>query len=270
MFFGVPTINAFNSVVPASIMEYYPYIGISRDVSSKPDPENYWTRGLTSVRYLVADGRDEYKEVRGFERIGSDGDFVFYENTNYIPMGFTYDKMVSRSLLDTAGEYQRSGIMMEAMCIEDEDLMDAAKYLTSLQTEDLTRPQTYERYVQNCADRRASCTSTFTAEGDGFTSVITLDRENLVFYSVPYDKGWSAWVDGEPAKIYKANVGFMAVVCPEGTSTVEFRYISPGFVPGVWISAGSTLLLAGYWVACKKFGKKQTEELNFVPDKLEE
>ena len=79
----------------------------------------------------------------------------------------------------------------------------------------------------------------------GFTSEIDLNRENLVFYSIPYDEGWSATVDGEPAQIEKVNVGFMAVRVPEGEHTIRFDYNTPGLSTGNWVTfscAGNALL----------------------------
>lgn len=35
MFFQMPTIQAFHSIVPGSVMEFYPTIGIQRDVATR-------------------------------------------------------------------------------------------------------------------------------------------------------------------------------------------------------------------------------------------
>ncbi|MBQ8267716.1 MAG: YfhO family protein, partial [Clostridia bacterium] len=39
MYLGLPTINAFHSVVSPSIMEFYDYIGVERSVASRPDTD---------------------------------------------------------------------------------------------------------------------------------------------------------------------------------------------------------------------------------------
>ena len=56
MFWEIPTIQAFHSVVPGSIMEFYDSIGVQRDVASRPEAEHYAIRGLLSVHWLF-DGR---------------------------------------------------------------------------------------------------------------------------------------------------------------------------------------------------------------------
>ena len=52
MFWQMPTIQAFHSIVPGSIMEFYPSIGVTRDVGSRPETDVYGLRALTSTRWL--------------------------------------------------------------------------------------------------------------------------------------------------------------------------------------------------------------------------
>ena len=64
---------------------------------------------------------------------------------------------------------------------------------------------------------------------------------------MPYEAGWSATVNGEPAAIERVNVGFMAVVVPEGESvTIEFTYHTPGLAPGFGITLVSLAVLVAY------------------------
>lgn len=51
-----------------------------------------------------------------------------------------------------------------------------------------------------------------------------MERDNLLFFSVPYDECFTAYVDGVETKIVKADFGFSAVLVPEGDHEVEFRY----------------------------------------------
>lgn len=76
---------------------------------------------------------------------------------------------------------------------------------------------TQEAYFEDCIARRATAASSFVRDNRGFTATISLEEANYVFFSVPYEKGWTATVNGQPAEVVKANVGFMAVLCPAGT-----------------------------------------------------
>ena len=46
-------IQFFNSTVAPSILEFYPTVGVKRDVNSKPEASLYALRGLLSVRYTL-------------------------------------------------------------------------------------------------------------------------------------------------------------------------------------------------------------------------
>ena len=78
----------------------------------------------------------------------------------------------------------------------------------------------------------------------GFTASTALEKENLVFFSVPYESGWRAQVDGQDADIVTADYGLMAVYVPAGTHTITFTYLPYGFGPAVIVSccAGAVLL----------------------------
>ena len=81
-----------------------------------------------------------------------------------------------------------------------------------------------DQYYQNCLDRRANSCSSFSYDSYGFNAKIDLDKDNLVFFSVPYDDGWSAKVNGQDVEIEKVDYGFMAVLCPAGSNDIQFTY----------------------------------------------
>ena len=120
---------------------------------------------------------------------------------------------------------------------------------------------TRSTYLANCKARQADAVSgPLAVDSRGFTSEVELDKENLVFYAVPYDEGWSVTVDGEKAEIVRANVGFMAVDVPAGSHTVRFTYRTPGLVAGIAVGIGGMLLLAGYLVLMTFLRKRKPAE----------
>ncbi len=56
------------------------------------------------------------------------------------------------------------------------------------------------------------------------------DRTSMgVFSEIYYDKGWTAWLDGEPAPYYRADYVLRAMTLPAGEHTVEWRFRAPAF-----------------------------------------
>ena len=64
--------------------------------------------------------------------------------------------------------------------------------------------------------------------------VVTTGKSFLVLTDNFYP-GWKAYIDGKPAKIYKANYSFRGVVVPKGKSRVEFSYIPQSFLIGTYL-----------------------------------
>ena len=89
--------------------------------------------------------------------------------------------------------------------------------------------------------------------------MVERDKEALVFFSIPYDEGWKAYVNGAEVAVEKVNVGFMAVPVMSGTSTIVFEYETPGLSTGLIVSVIALVLLIAYMYAFTKI-KENTPE----------
>lgn len=66
--------------------------------------------------------------------------------------------------------------------------------------------------------------------------------EGYLFFSILYDEGWRAYVDGEERLIIPALKAFMMIQADAGTHTVELRYTPPGFKESAVISIFGVLI----------------------------
>ena len=67
----------------------------------------------------------------------------------------------------------------------------------------------------------------------------------LVASEIYYPAGWHAYVDGEPAPIYRADYLLRAVPIPAGTQDVVMRFEPSSYRLSLWLSGLSTLLVYG-------------------------
>lgn len=257
LWFDKSCLQFFNSTVAPSIMEFYPEVGVTRDVNSKPDAQNYALRGLLSVRYTlvatdsVADWEKE--NLSGWTVWGQTDAYRIYQNDNWVPMGFAYEYYVTRDQLESVPEEQRAQILMRALLLDDGQIADFADLLEPLPEEELD-DRTEERYAADCADRRAAAVASFTATGTGFTAHTAYDREELVFFSVPYDDGFTATVNGEPATVHKVDDGLMAIRVPAGETDIVCTYHTPGLALSAGISLAALAVYGVYGILlyCKR------------------
>lgn len=272
MFFNMSSINAFHSIVPSSVVQFYEYVGEERSVASRPSVDCYPIRSFLSVKYLLNYTEDDNKfNATGMAYGGTmpywkyyteQNGYAIYENMCYIPYGFTYDYFIP--LLDTAemSNSDRCLTLVKAIIL-DEKQQRKYPFLTNLHgvtTDEIygsVKDYSVERYKTDCEERAATAGVTVFSK-NSFTHTTTLEKENLVFFSIPYDSGWTAYVDGKETDIEKVNIGFMAVYCEAGEHTIEFKYNTPGLVIGAVVSAGAVTILAIYIGAVYVYRKKKT------------
>ena len=74
------------------------------------------------------------------------------------------------------------------------------------------------------------------------TGTVSSAGPGLLFLSIPYSSGWSATVDGAPAKIVRTNTAFSGIPVSSGTHSVRLSYETPWLRLG-FITAGIAILI---------------------------
>ena len=95
------------------------------------------------------------------------------------------------------------------------------------------------------------------------------------FFSIIYDKGWSAYVDGEKVELGSVDGAVITIPVSEGTHTIEFKYTPEGFIKGWFITIGSIIVL----ICCILYDrnrrmllkiKKANDEEEIIDDTIDE
>lgn len=291
MLWQLPNMRAFQSVVCTSIMDFYQEVGVSREVASRANLMNYPLRGLFSVKYYYREVSEDVRsyeeltdpnapplnefrfksrnlstneanllipeELPGFEYAGRVNQFEVYENTLYIPMGFAYDTYISEDDADKKTTDQKEDLLIHALTLSDEQISKYGDILTPYAGPDTL---TKDDYVKACKEKQTMASSSFSFDSHGFESKITLDKPELVFFSVPYSDGWTAEVNGKKVDVEKVSYGFMAVKADAGENDIVFHYRTPGLTAGIWISVAGIILLAAYMVICRLTRSNKAEK----------
>ena len=262
MFLGYSGINAFHSIVPPSVFEFYEYVGQERIVGSRPDTSAYALRSLLSVKYLLNSKHldnfaDETGEtlMPGYKYLKTENDYYVYENENYVPYGFSYEYYMTEEFCDAYEPSQREEMLLKAILLTDEQVkkygymlkdLGSDESVSYLATEGTSLLRGYENMQYDCKKLAETSAEYFQFDNKGFTAKVTREKENLVFFSIPYDKGWTATVNGKKAEIEKVNKGFMAVKVDKGTSEIRFDYMTPGLPEGITITCVSAAIFLIY------------------------
>lgn len=90
-------------------------------------------------------------------------------------------------------------------------------------------------------------------KGGKLSGKITLDKQQRVITSIPYDSGWTVRIDGKKADTTKFADTFLAVEAEAGEHTITFSYTSPGFGMGMVILIIAVFGAVVYFIVVDKF-----------------
>lgn len=79
-------------------------------------------------------------------------------------------------------------------------------------------------------------------ETNKVSGTIALQENKVLCLSIPYSKGWTAYVDGKKVELLQANTMYMAIPLEAGEHTIELKYFTPGLKAGILISVAGIFM----------------------------
>lgn len=164
----------------------------------------------------------------------STGDYNIYENLNAKELFYIPEQVLPTSEEDRSQLYTQT---------ENYDILNTS-YLTEVDNAyDFSEIQSE---VQDIELHNNYATAQVTADGDCFLN-----------FSQTYYPGWEAYVDGQETKVYMVNGIIQGIFVPEGTHTVEFRFVPTIFYIGLAVSGCAIVACVAYSIyEQKKYGRK--------------
>ena len=248
MFWKIPAIQCFHSIVPRSAQDFYTELGVPRLYASRFSSNFYELPALLSSKYLFVRNdklfdKEYMDSIPSLKEHSIQNGYRIYENEHFIPIGFCYDTCVGKKDIETLTSAEKRKLLLKSLYLEDDDIKKYG-HIIPRDTQDYSNILFYETSIlDDVENRKKQVVQNFKIDNRGFSGNIDLDYENLVFFSIPFDEGWTAKVNEKPTKIIKANIGLMAVKCDKGYNKIRFDYMTPGIKKGAMLSAiGLTFL----------------------------
>lgn len=88
-----------------------------------------------------------------------------------------------------------------------------------------------------------------------FKATVSLDKNQLLFTSIPYDKGWHVYENGKELETVKLAETFLGLDIGEGEHELTFRFIPEGLYMGIIISIISLMIFIIVLLVSKKKDK---------------
>ena len=249
---GVHPLRTYNTTITGSIFEMHNSLGLSRT----PAVVLLDVPGVAQLlggKYYLTDEIVEDGEAIDTIAYGDDVKYVMEQDA--CPIGFTYDNYILKSEFQQLDKNFRGCAALKGLVIEDNLQDEVSHTLDKMDVLDIdenslrTMDQDVNRNAQNIVE-------IYEMNAEGFKAESVQTKNTYAFFSVPYESGWTVYVNGQQHKIIKVH-GMMAIFLERGNNQIEFRYKIPGANTGFMISIISFAIWLVYVsVLKKKFHRK--------------
>ena len=124
---------------------------------------------------------------------------------------------------------------------------DSALYLRSLNKD------VFEKGYKELADEPLTVVNYTDTE---LVGTVTAKEDGYLFTSIPYEKGWSLYVDGAKTEIEPFMDAFIGVKLSKGEHEIRLEYLPEGFLAGSILSGAAVLLFIILCVVRRRKGLK--------------
>ena len=120
----------------------------------------------------------------------------------------------------------------------------------------------FNEQFERLADEKLELTSFGDKEIKGTVNAL---EDGVLYLSIPYEKGWTAYIDGKKAETFRVFGAMTGVKVSAGEHDIKLSYVPEGLVPGVIISGSAAALTAALiWFELRR--KKRKTRRQAVPE----
>ena len=220
-----PAITTFNSVKSHATTQFARIVGY--EISEAPTTKAFFNT-------------EAIQTVLGISHINQNGNKT--KAPFYVPMGYSYDYYILDNGLEFSKDIKVNNKRIETMvsaCYIDGQTAIKLSDIIKL----LNKQTDWNKEVEEL-NKNTSLNVKMT--GRGFKATVHGKKERLIYFSVPNDSGWKAYLNGKEIEIYTINGGMMGVIAPSGKASFEFKFITPGLRLGAFITCITLLSVFGY------------------------
>jgi uncharacterized membrane protein YfhO len=204
--------------------------------------------GLFSIKYLLSNAASQDKvDPAIYSPVDSVGSTVISRNNYYIPFGIPIESYLTTTAFESLPANQKRRSFYFAV-VGDEQASWKSK-LKPLPLDTISFFGTAIRDRTQLLAGKAMTMDYFSHSH--IKGHIEVADPVMLFFSIPFDAGWHAKVDGKEQEIYKVNYGFTGVMLEPGKHSVELSYIPPLSRTG-WIGFAIGLLGVGVLYGFRK------------------
>jgi len=265
-YYGTSSYHSFNQKY------YIEFLMAAGTINATNEDQTRWASGIRNRPLLETFTSVKYKAMKfkpgaaqnggfGFSKVNTFGDVHLFNNNNALPLGLAYQEFITRSQFVQLPQIAREVALLRGVVIEDNEVgAYTSNGLRSMNLGTIPRDPaqlTPQIFAQDVNARRADAMKMKRHGQNLINGTINLKAKKAVLFTIPFDEGWKATVDGKDVPVQKMSIGFTGIMVDAGQHEIELRYFPTLFYPGLLVSL---LFFAIFGFLIWKFRPEKTTE----------
>lgn len=222
-------IKSFNSNISGSTFEFYNSLSIKREVSTLIDVNDKDLNNFLGIKNIIVCGNDIVDN--SYTLVSDSYPYRLYYNSTAKEIGFV-----------------TNGFMLK----DEFSKLDYKNKVRTLNEKIILTSNQARKYKDLFNEEVNITINDVNFSKNSFSAIIDSNREALVSFTIPYDKGFRATVNGKDTLIENVNNGFIAIKVSSGENNINFSYTPPGLKIGLYFSLMGIIIYIVYIVVSFK------------------
>lgn len=205
-------------------------------------PGNFILSMFAGEKYALVEDPQPFQSVSQYEQMRTYGSRYLLRNTLSLPLGLSFTRYLPENeflRLPAEGKEQ----VLLAVAVLDPASLGAVEGLQRVSASDLEKEFATSSIPTIIQQRRAAALYLSSFAQNRLAGDVRLDQNGILILQTPFNSGWRAFQDGQPAPVLRADIGLLGVPMKAGEHKLELRYRNPWLIPGVVTTLCSLLLL---------------------------
>lgn len=237
-FYGTSSYHSFNQ------LNYIKFLQTMELIRKKDELDSRWSPGISEAPLLYSFAGIKYVLTRkqnpslinpAYDQIALAGNVRILRNKLSLPLGFTYDKYIPLKDFKALSKDQKMYALYKAVVIDD-NIDEKYGNLEKLNSKEVGNDYLLDDHVKDIGLLKKDSLKISNHSQNKITGEIHVDKDKMLFFSIPFDKGWHIKIDGKMANPLMVNIGFIGVPLYKGLHHIELSYVPSYFYTGAVIS----------------------------------
>ena len=243
-FYGTPSYTSFNQI------NYIKFLQGVDIINGNDEIQTRWAHGLMdipilhpfgSIKYGLSKTHISYLRNFNYDSLTTIGNVEILKNRVTLPLGFTYNKLISLKDFKKLSKDQKKFTLYKAFVLDDSLYTNFTSF-SKFQLTDTSQNYSWDELARDINLLKKDSFQIELFSQNLIKGRINTGEQKLLFFSIPFDKGWKARIDNKEIKSFMANIGFMGIIIDKGEHEIELSFTPRFYYTGAMISIVAIIL----------------------------